>query len=181
MFLARQYICIYLMFTATASVDFENDQAIQRMLRTSPAFKQATLIVIAHRIDTIIDSDLVMVMDSGNLAEIGTPQDLCSRHGGIFASMVEASKKSKGGGGGGSVNSDALSVSINPLVTAPAPTPLDKDRTSSSSSSPSSLSPSRRRGLLDGDEPPPPALPAHAAIKTMVHSQGRLGTSLDGF
>mmetsp|Transcript_30456 Transcript_30456/g.39250 ORF Transcript_30456/g.39250 Transcript_30456/m.39250 type:complete len:224 (+) Transcript_30456:707-1378(+) len=84
---------IVLLDEATASVDFENDQAIQRMLRTSPAFKQATLIVIAHRIDTIIDSDLVLVLDNGKLVEEGPPKDLMELNNGIFATMVAASRR----------------------------------------------------------------------------------------
>jgi len=63
------------------------------MLRTSPAFKQATLIVIAHRIDTIIDSDLVLVLDGGKLVEMGPPQELVNMKNGIFATMVAASRR----------------------------------------------------------------------------------------
>jgi ABC-type multidrug transport system fused ATPase/permease subunit len=91
--LYKKQICV--LDEATASVDFETDQTIQKMLRTSSAFKQATLIVIAHRIDTIIDSDLVLVLDNGQLIEQGNPKDLVLQPGGVFASMVQASRVGK--------------------------------------------------------------------------------------
>ena len=88
---------VVLLDEATASVDFESDQAIQEMLRSKEegsAFKDATLIVIAHRIDTIIDSDQVLVMENGLLVEDGSPEVLLAKGevDGIFAQMVAASR-----------------------------------------------------------------------------------------
>ena len=92
---------IVLLDEATASVDHEADAAIQHMLRSSDSpFKEATLVVIAHRIATVVDSDLILVMDQGRLAEFGPPDALLdpAKHpNGLFAALVAASRgKAKG-------------------------------------------------------------------------------------
>ena len=50
---------------------------------------QTTLIQIAHRISTVIDSDLLLVLNDGELAEVGSPAELLARPGGVFVGMVE--------------------------------------------------------------------------------------------
>lgn len=72
---------------ATASVDGETDAFIQKMLRTR--FKDTTLLTIAHRLHTIMDYDLVLVMDAGRAVEFGSPRKLLEREG-IFAELVDA-------------------------------------------------------------------------------------------
>ena len=62
-----------------------------QVLRTAPQFKRATLIVIAHRIKTIVDSDQILVLDRGRLVEDGSPSELISQNG-AFAEMVRASR-----------------------------------------------------------------------------------------
>ena len=59
------------------------------MLRSQ--FPDTTLLTIeiAHRLDTIIDYDVVIVMENGRVAEMGSPQDLLSSCG-IFTDMVNA-------------------------------------------------------------------------------------------
>ncbi|KAK2954768.1 Multidrug resistance-associated protein [Blattamonas nauphoetae] len=59
---------------ATASVDVETDRKIQRTIREQ--FKNKTVIVIAHRLNTILDSDKIMVMDNGSVAELDSPEIL---------------------------------------------------------------------------------------------------------
>lgn len=71
---------------ATASVDGETDQRIQRVFREE--FKNATCITVAHRLNTIMDSDLVLVMDDGRAAEFNTPSSLSAD--GMFKSLVDA-------------------------------------------------------------------------------------------
>jgi ABC-type multidrug transport system fused ATPase/permease subunit len=71
---------------ATANVDPQTDQVIQRVLRT--AFKERTVVTIAHRLDTIADCDVIMVMDAGRVIEMGTPEELKATENGVFASMV---------------------------------------------------------------------------------------------
>jgi len=73
---------------ATASVDFATDSRIQETIRTE--FKDKTLLCIAHRLQTIINYDRVLVMDQGNVAEFDTPTALFAT-GGIFTTMCERS------------------------------------------------------------------------------------------
>lgn len=51
-----------------------------------------TLLVIAHRIETIMDSDMLLVLDDGCLVEQGSPAELCERTGGTFARLVRAAE-----------------------------------------------------------------------------------------
>lgn len=60
---------------ATAAVDVETDALIQTMLR-SPLFSKRTIITIAHRINTILDSDRIVVLDQGKVVEFDTPKRL---------------------------------------------------------------------------------------------------------
>jgi ABC-type multidrug transport system fused ATPase/permease subunit len=71
---------------ATANVDLQTDQIVQRILRT--AFKDRTVVTIAHRLDTIADCDVILVMDAGRVVEMGPPAELRARSDGVFASMV---------------------------------------------------------------------------------------------
>lgn len=70
---------------ATAALDSDTDSAIQKVLRTE--FADRTVITIAHRLDTIIDSDRILVMDAGRVAEFDTPYDLLSKPESIFSSL----------------------------------------------------------------------------------------------
>ncbi|KAG0243882.1 hypothetical protein BGW41_001071 [Actinomortierella wolfii] len=72
---------------ATAAIDIETDNAIQRALRKS--FKDCTVLTIAHRINTIMDSDRILVLDHGRVAEFDTPQRLLGDPNGIFYSLVK--------------------------------------------------------------------------------------------
>lgn len=74
---------------ATAAVDVETDALLQRMLR-GPWFRNKTIITIAHRINTILDSDRIVVLDEGSVAEFDTPSNLIKRGpGGKFFSLVK--------------------------------------------------------------------------------------------
>jgi ATP-binding cassette subfamily C (CFTR/MRP) protein 1 len=79
---------IVVMDEATAAVDADSDARIQRVIREE--FANATCITIAHRLNTIMDSDFILVMDDGQVAEYGTPQNLL-RKGGRFRDLVRAS------------------------------------------------------------------------------------------
>ena len=69
---------------ATANVDVETDALIQKTIREE--FESCTLIAIAHRLHTIIDADMVIVMDRGSAAESGSPSELLSNPDGVFSS-----------------------------------------------------------------------------------------------
>lgn len=73
---------------ATASIDGETDAFIQKMIRTR--FPHTTLLTIAHRLNTIMDYDCVLVMDSGKAAEFDAPAKLLEKEEGIFSQLVDA-------------------------------------------------------------------------------------------
>uniref|UniRef100_A0A674F774 ATP-binding cassette sub-family C member 10 n=1 Tax=Salmo trutta TaxID=8032 RepID=A0A674F774_SALTR len=71
---------------ATASVDQKTDKLLQQTIREK--FQDKTVLTIAHRISTIMDSDRVLVMHSGKVVEFDTPADLCQRDDSIFCKLV---------------------------------------------------------------------------------------------
>lgn len=78
---------------ATASVDSATDGMIQKII--SQEFKARTTVTIAHRIHTVIDSDLVLVLSDGRIAEYDTPAKLLEREDSFFSRLIkEYSKRS---------------------------------------------------------------------------------------
>ncbi|GAB2262731.1 hypothetical protein Droror1_Dr00003728 [Drosera rotundifolia] len=71
---------------ATASVDSATDNLIQRIIRSE--FKDCTVLTIAHRIPTIMDSDLVLVLSDGRVAEFDSPARLLDERLSIFMMLV---------------------------------------------------------------------------------------------
>ncbi|SCZ99314.1 BZ3500_MvSof-1268-A1-R1_Chr7-2g09480 [Microbotryum saponariae] len=78
---------------ATASVDLATDSHIQQTIRSE--FNDKTLLIIAHRLRTIIDCDRVLVMSEGQVAEYDTPINLFRNKDGIFSSMCSRSNISE--------------------------------------------------------------------------------------
>ncbi|SCV70703.1 BQ2448_3465 [Microbotryum intermedium] len=78
---------------ATASVDLATDSHIQETIRSE--FNDKTLLIIAHRLRTIIDCDRVLVMSEGQVAEYDTPINLFRNKDGIFSSMCSRSNISE--------------------------------------------------------------------------------------
>jgi len=74
---------------ATAAVDVETDAMLQATLRSS-IFRDRTIITIAHRINTILDSDRIIVLDHGTVAEFDTPAELVRRKGVFYELVKEA-------------------------------------------------------------------------------------------
>lgn len=79
---------ILLLDEATASLDYATDAKIQDILRK---VKSCTMITIAHRLQTIIDYDKVLVLDQGRAVEYDSPWQLITRPNGIFRGMCEIS------------------------------------------------------------------------------------------
>ncbi|KAL7549818.1 hypothetical protein ACHAWF_013061 [Thalassiosira exigua] len=73
---------------ATSAVDGTTDDFVQQMLRSQ--FPDTTLLTIAHRLNTIIDYDVIIVMDKGRVAEFGSPRELLKDENGIFTGLVNA-------------------------------------------------------------------------------------------
>ncbi|CUG89425.1 ABC transporter, putative [Bodo saltans] len=104
----RQLVCIarallrrpvvLVMDEATANVDHETDAIIQTAVRT--LFKNATVIEIAHRLHTVMDTDRVLVMQFGSVVEFASPAELLGEKGDddgvpppkfhLFKDMVDA-------------------------------------------------------------------------------------------
>ncbi|VAH25240.1 unnamed protein product [Triticum turgidum subsp. durum] len=77
---------ILFMDEATASVDSQTDAAIQRIIREE--FRECTVISIAHRVPTVMDSDRVLVLDAGLVKEFDAPSKLMGRPS-VFGAMVQ--------------------------------------------------------------------------------------------
>ncbi|XP_063974576.1 multidrug resistance-associated protein 1 isoform X5 [Diachasmimorpha longicaudata] len=93
----RQLIClarallrktkILILDEATAAVDLETDDLIQRTIREE--FKESTVLTIAHRLNTILDSDRVIVLDKGYMVEFESPHSLLQKTTSAFYSMAK--------------------------------------------------------------------------------------------
>jgi len=95
----RQLIClarallrktkILVLDEATAAVDLETDDLIQSTIRTE--FLGCTIITIAHRLNTVLDYDRILVLKEGTIAEMDSPQNLMKKEGGLFRAMCHDS------------------------------------------------------------------------------------------
>ncbi|KAK5652526.1 hypothetical protein OQA88_10432 [Cercophora sp. LCS_1] len=74
---------------ATAAVDVQTDAMLQQTLR-SPLFANRTIITVAHRINTILDSDRVVVLEKGEVVEFDTPLELIKKRGVFYGLVKEA-------------------------------------------------------------------------------------------
>ena len=74
---------------ATSVVDVATDKLVQGVLS---ALDQCTRVTIAHRIETILNSDRILVMSNGSVAEFDRPSVLLQRETSIFASMMRQGK-----------------------------------------------------------------------------------------
>ena len=93
----RQLVClarallqkskIIILDEATANVDYKTDRLIQEVIRNR--FKDSTVLTIAHRLNTIMDYDKVLVMDQGRIVEFDKPEVLLQNNNGYFYRLVQ--------------------------------------------------------------------------------------------
>ncbi|XP_022093741.1 multidrug resistance-associated protein 5-like [Acanthaster planci] len=84
---------ILMLDEATAAIDTDTDSLIQTTIRE--AFSECTMLTIAHRLNTILDSDRVLVMDDGEIAEFDKPASLLANPNSKFFKMMEAAESQK--------------------------------------------------------------------------------------
>jgi ABC-type multidrug transport system fused ATPase/permease subunit len=80
-------VCILLMDEATANVDFHTDALIHRTVREH--FRHCTVLVIAHRLGTVMSADRVIVLERGQLVEVGAPRELLGKSHGAFRALAK--------------------------------------------------------------------------------------------
>lgn len=73
---------------ATAAIDSESDALVQETMKV--AFADCTMLTIAHRLNTVLNSDKILVMDQGQVAEFDTPEKLLSNSDSHFSKMITA-------------------------------------------------------------------------------------------
>ncbi|XP_053139112.1 ATP-binding cassette sub-family C member 8 isoform X2 [Hemicordylus capensis] len=91
--LARAFVrktSIFIMDEATASIDMATENILQKVVMT--AFADRTVVTIAHRVHTILNADMVIVMKRGVILEYDKPEILLEQEDSVFASFVQADK-----------------------------------------------------------------------------------------
>ncbi|KAJ7267907.1 hypothetical protein C8J57DRAFT_1228520 [Mycena rebaudengoi] len=73
---------------ASSSLDADTDTRIREIVRTD--LSDSTVIAVAHRIQTILDFDLVLILDKGKLVESGSPEELLSRSDSRFRKLASS-------------------------------------------------------------------------------------------
>ncbi|KAK9461507.1 P-loop containing nucleoside triphosphate hydrolase protein [Lipomyces oligophaga] len=91
---------------ATAAVDVETDKLLQETIRKE--FKDRTILTIAHRLNTIIDSDKIIVLSAGKVAEFDSPHKLLEDKNSLFYSLCKQ--------GGLIADDGSLPVAAHPLI-----------------------------------------------------------------
>ncbi|MFI5492180.1 ABC transporter ATP-binding protein [Actinoplanes sp. NPDC051859] len=102
---------IVILDEATAHLDSESEAAVQRALAT--ALTGRTALVIAHRLSTVREADLILVLDDGRIVERGKHADLVAT-GGLYAELYRTQF----------ADSAPLTPDIEPIV-VPVPTPIE--------------------------------------------------------
>lgn len=95
----RQLVClsrsllknpkVMMLDEATSSIDYKSDSIIQKTIREE--FSNSTILTIAHRLRTIIDYDMILVLDHGKVVEYDNPYVLIADKNSLFYSMCENS------------------------------------------------------------------------------------------
>jgi ABC-type multidrug transport system fused ATPase/permease subunit len=98
----RQLVClarallrrsrIFFLDEATASIDKQSDEVIQRTLRADAGARTVTLVTIAHRLETVLSSDLIIVMDDGKVAEFAPTSELVADPHSLFSGFLSRAR-----------------------------------------------------------------------------------------
>ncbi|KAF5303207.1 hypothetical protein FQA39_LY10120 [Lamprigera yunnana] len=91
--LARAIVCknsILVLDEATANIDSQTDTLIQKIIKKT--FSNCTVITIAHKLQTVLDSDKILVLDLGTIVQYGPPKLLLEDQNGLFFSMIKDSR-----------------------------------------------------------------------------------------
>jgi ABC-type multidrug transport system fused ATPase/permease subunit len=78
---------IVVMDEATASIDHATEKKLQRMINRD--FRDATVLTIAHRLGTVLDSDRIMVLSDGRVVEFDSPRSLVKDRRGVFYELAK--------------------------------------------------------------------------------------------
>lgn len=79
------------MLTLFSSVDQATEEMVRKVIETQ--FRNHTVLSIAHRLETVVDFDRVVVLEKGCVVEVGQPRELL-RTGGRFKALWDASRRS---------------------------------------------------------------------------------------
>ena len=84
---------ILLLDEATSSVDYGTDALIQQTIRKEFGDGSTTVLTIAHRLDSVMDADRIVVMEAGQVVECGPPAELLNNSSNLFAQLVQAEQE----------------------------------------------------------------------------------------
>jgi len=84
---ALRHSAVLVLDEATASIDNDTDALLQQAIRK--AFSECTVLTIAHRLHTIMDSTQIMLFESGKLVEYDEPHALLSNSSSSFSELVK--------------------------------------------------------------------------------------------
>ncbi|CAL9172528.1 unnamed protein product, partial [Musa hybrid cultivar] len=162
---------ILLLDEATSALDSESERVVQEALDLASLGR--TTIVVAHRLSTIRNADVIAVVQAGRVAELGSHDDLIRDEDGLYSSLVRFQQTA------GAAGSDAPSSSSAALVAFPRPGSSESRRLSlcSRSSSTSSSRHQESQEESEADAPPPvPSLRRLLLLNLQEWRQAVLGS-----
>jgi ATP-binding cassette subfamily C (CFTR/MRP) protein 1 len=82
---------VLLLDEAMSSIDSETEKVMREVLRKE--FEKSTVVNVTHKIDTILDADVVAVMDGGDVVEFGESGELMERDGGRLRTLLRGNER----------------------------------------------------------------------------------------